>query len=146
MQLRDWRVNASHCRRNCARHKQRQVPLLQRGHRKEVQQVWFLSSPVSNRRQTSMRALASPKTREICRNIRTRESSQREMREIACVSVGTSSERAVVVLVTPTKGNTARTISMSESTARKHTSELQSRSDLVCRLLLEKKKKKKKNI
>src|SRR2546421_1492165 len=124
MHLTGRRVNASHCRRNCARRKQPQVPLLQRGHRKEVQQVWFLPSPVSNRRQTSMRALASPKTREICRNIRTRESSPQEMREIACVSVGASSERAVVVLVTPTKGNTARTISMSESTARKGSSQI----------------------
>ena len=65
-----------------------------------------------------------PKTRVICRNIRTRESFPREMREIACVSVGASSERAVVVLVTPTKGNTARTISMSESTARKGSSQI----------------------
>src|SRR2546421_5469619 len=33
-----------------------------------------------------------------------------------------------------------------EQRSEEHTSELQSRSDLVCRLLLEKKKKKKKNI
>src|SRR5690349_23624095 len=39
----------------------------------------------------------------------------------------------------------ARRASSSTSRSEEHTSELQSRRDLVCRLLLEKKKKKKKN-
>src|SRR6266699_535141 len=123
MKLRGWRVNASHYRGNCARRNQRQLPLLQPGHRKEAQQAWFPAAPVSSH-PISMRALASQKTRVICWNIRMSESFPREMREIACVSVGASSERAVVVLVTPTKGNTARTISMSESTAHKGSSQI----------------------
>ena len=41
------------------------------------------------------------------------------------------------------RADVARTSSMLKQKIGKHTSELQSRSDLVCRLLLEKKKKKK---
>src|SRR5206468_12847785 len=40
----------------------------------------------------------------------------------------------------------ARVIHISTDRSEEHTSELQSRSDLVCRLLLEKKKKKKKKV
>src|SRR5947207_6592924 len=42
-------------------------------------------------------------------------------------------------------GRTSRMAWRNEARSEEHTSELQSHSDLVCRLLLEKKKKKKKN-
>src|SRR5690349_23991548 len=44
------------------------------------------------------------------------------------------------VTATPRRRQTARTASTSSRRSEEHTSELQSRRDLVCRLLLEKKK------
>src|SRR5688572_31250110 len=46
----------------------------------------------------------------------------------------------------PADQNTNRSITDAEFRSEEHTSELQSQSNLVCRLLLEKKKKKKKKI
>src|SRR2546421_2710043 len=43
--------------------------------------------------------------------------------------------------ITPTNGGSTAGRAMTEPRSEEHTSELQSRSDLVCRLLLEKKKK-----
>src|SRR2546421_8583747 len=50
-----------------------------------------------------------------------------------------------VTALSPTAQILERCISQRETRSEEHTSELQSRSDLVCRLLLEKKKKEKSN-
>src|SRR2546421_4922448 len=55
-------------------------------------------------------------------------------------------EQVVVIAPQPSKRDTIRRAIRSKLRSEEHTSELQSRSDLVCRLLLEKKKKTKINI
>src|SRR5206468_12708320 len=70
--------------------------------------------------------------------------SRPRMTLTACISAkpGTACATCSAITGSSKAGSTGSAIPRSEE----HTSELQSRSDLVCRLLLEKKKKKKKKI
>src|SRR5438034_2487318 len=54
-----------------------------------------------------------------------------------------ASPPASAPVAAPSKADTGRSNRLARSRSEEHTSELQSHSDLVCRLLLEKKKKKK---
>src|SRR5688572_32297336 len=56
------------------------------------------------------------------------------------------SPNEVLTVLRPVIGDPANTQMFTTPRSEEHTSELQSQSNLVCRLLLEKKKKKKKNI
>src|SRR5207249_11104130 len=58
---------------------------------------------------------------------------------------GTSARTATTAIPTSIRTASATTTTTSGRRSEEHTSELQSRFDLVCRLLLEKKNKKKKN-
>src|SRR5688572_31473694 len=50
--------------------------------------------------------------------------------------------RPVIAMISGREGGLGRVVAFEEARSEEHTSELQSQSNLVCRLLLEKKKKK----
>src|SRR5207249_12286907 len=105
-----------------------------RNRSESVVRIWRSVSPPSRSFSTTATcAIASAAMRDV--------TSTKMVRTTPLLSDSTSSSRSEDTWSSSSRSSTA---SSSDGRSEEHTSELQSRFDLVCRLLLEKKKKKKK--